>query len=210
MPIKVLPPELVSQIAAGEIVERPASVVKELLENSLDAGAAQITIEIKGGGVEQVRITDDGHGIPAGQVELAFQRYATSKLDSQEQLEAVSTLGFRGEALPSIAAVSQLTLTTRTHDADGGHRIVYRTGNKVRSGAYGCPPGTSIEVSDLFGNLPARRKFLRSDSSEATKIQDLVSRYALAYPAVRFRLAVDGRQALSKAGNGKAKEANRA
>ena len=135
MPIKVLPPELASKIAAGEVVERPASVVKELVENSLDAGSSQITVEIQGGGIQQIRITDDGHGIPADQVELAFQRHATSKLESQDQLDAVATLGFRGEALPSIAAVSHLTLTSRPAEAAAGRTLQLKWGAFTHSGA---------------------------------------------------------------------------
>ena len=207
MPIKVLPPELASKIAAGEVVERPASVVKELVENSLDAGSSQITVEIQGGGIQQIRITDDGHGIPHGQVELAFQRHATSKLDNQEQLEAMSTLGFRGEALPSIAAVSNLTLTTRPPEADAGHTVRLDWGTFTHSGAQGGAAGTSITVSDLFGNLPARRKFLKTNSTEASRVQELVSRYALAYPQTRFQLTVDGKQQLMTSGSGNPKDA---
>jgi DNA mismatch repair protein MutL len=207
MPIKVLPPDLASKIAAGEVVERPASAVKELVENSLDAGASQITVEIQGGGVQQIRITDDGHGIPVDQVELAFQRHATSKLDSQAQLESMSTLGFRGEALPSIAAVSDLTLTTRCSDADAGHTVHLKWGTLTHSGAQGAAGGTSVTVSDLFGNLPARRKFLRTNSTEASRVQELVSRYALAYPHVRFLLTVDGKQQLLTPGSGNPKDA---
>ena len=207
MPIKVLPPDLASKIAAGEVVERPASAVKELVENSLDAGASQITVEIQGGGVQQIRITDDGHGIPVDQVELAFQRHATSKLDSQAQLESMSTLGFRGEALPSIAAISDLTLTTRCSDADAGHTVHLKWGTLTHSGAQGAAGGTSVTVSDLFGNLPARRKFLRTNSTEASRVQELVSRYALAYPHVRFLLTVDGKQQLLTPGSGNPKDA---
>jgi DNA mismatch repair protein MutL len=206
MPIKVLPPELAMKIAAGEVVERPASVVKELVENSLDAGASQVTVEIQGGGVQLVRVSDDGQGIPASEVELAFQRHATSKLESPEQLDSVSTLGFRGEALPSIAAVSRLTMTTRTRQSPGGHRIELRWGQPAGAGPQGCPPGTSVEVLDLFGNLPARRKFLKSGSSETVRVQELVARYALAFPNVRFQLLVDGRLALATPGNGKPRE----
>ncbi len=207
MPIKVLPPELASKIAAGEVVERPASVVKELVENSLDAGSSQITVEIQGGGIQQIRITDDGHGIPADQVELAFQRHATSKLDSQDQLDAVATLGFRGEALPSIAAVSHLTLTSRPAEAAAGRTLQLKWGAFTHSGAQGSAVGTSVTVSDLFGNLPARRKFLRTTSTEASRVQELVSRYALAYPQTRFQLTVDGKQQLLTPGSGIPKEA---
>ncbi|HJN86430.1 MAG: DNA mismatch repair endonuclease MutL [Dehalococcoidia bacterium] len=206
MPIKVLPPELAIKIAAGEVVERPASVVKELLENSIDAGASQIIVEIKSGGVELVRVTDDGNGIDASEVELAFERHATSKLDTVEQLEAVATLGFRGEALPSIAAVSRLTMTTRPQQAQAGRHVELRWGREVRSGTQGCPPGTSVEVSDLFGNMPARRKFLKTNSTETSRVQELVARYALAFPTIRFQLIVDGRSTLATPGNGRPRE----
>ena len=207
MPIKVLRPELAAQIAAGEVVERPASVVKELVENSVDAGASQVIVEIKGGGVEQIRVTDDGEGIPAAEVEQAFLHHATSKLTTPEQLDAIATLGFRGEALPSITAVSRLVMTTRSHQANGGCQIELRWGQKVREGAQGSPPGTSVAVSDLFGNLPARRKFLKSSSAEAGRVNEMVSRYALAYPNIRFQLTVDGRTALTTPGRGRLWEA---
>ena len=169
MPIRVLSPELAIKIAAGEVVERPASVVKELVENSLDAGASQVLVEIAGGGVGQIRVVDDGEGIPPLEVELALQRHATSKLEHQEQLDAVATLGFRGEALPSIAAVSQLSLATRDDGSPIGRRVELRWGELVHSGAHGCPRGTTVEVADLFGNLPARRKFLKSNSAEGSQ-----------------------------------------
>ena len=206
MPIRVLPPELAIKIAAGEVVERPAAVVKELVENSLDAGASRISIEIEAGGIGQLRVTDDGHGISASQVELAFYRHATSKLESEEQLGAVATLGFRGEALPSIAAVSRLTLTTRASDAESGNQVEFRWGELVRSGSYGCPPGTTVEVRDLFGNLPARRKFLRSNASEGSRVHELVARYALSFASVKFQLTTDGRSTLATPGNGKPRE----
>ncbi|MSQ06132.1 MAG: DNA mismatch repair endonuclease MutL [Dehalococcoidia bacterium] len=207
MPIQVLPSALAAQIAAGEVVERPASVVKELLENSLDAGASQITVELRSGGLELVRITDDGSGIPASEVELAFQRHATSKLQTTEQLGAIATLGFRGEALPSIAAVSRLTIISRTHHDNTGYRLELDRGHKLRDGAQGSPPGTSVTVEDLFGNVPARRKFLRSASAEASRVHELVAHYTLAYPAIRFQLVVDERSSLSSPGNGRPAEA---
>ncbi|MCH8297667.1 MAG: DNA mismatch repair endonuclease MutL [Chloroflexi bacterium] len=207
MPIKVLSPDLAAKIAAGEVVERPASVVKELVENSIDAGASQITVEIKAGGVEQVKVIDDGHGIPTEEVAIAFQRHATSKIDSQEQLNAIATLGFRGEALPSIAAVSRTVITTRQPLNPGGFRMELLWGEPVSSGSQGCPPGTAVEVSDLFGNLPARRKFLRSASAETSRVQEFVSRYALVFPGIRFRLMVDGRASFTSPGNGVPREA---
>ena len=206
MPIRVLPPELASKIAAGEVVDRPASVVKELVENSLDASAGRITVEIEAGGVGQVRVSDDGQGIAASEVELAFQRHATSKLQTLDQLEAVATLGFRGEALSSIAAVSRLSLTTRTCEADAGYQVQLEWGQLARSSPQGCPPGTTVKVSDLFGNLPARRKFLKSNAAETSRVHDLVARYALAYPDVRLQLIVDGRPVITSPGSGKARE----
>ena len=207
MPIKVLEPELATQIAAGEVVERPVSVVKELVENCLDAGATQIIVEIKGGGVEQVRVIDDGEGIPANQVALAFQHHATSKLTHQEQLDSIGTLGFRGEAIPSIAAVSQMTLTTRSRDAGGGQQVQYQWGQKFSESPQGCSPGTAVTVRDLFGNLPARRKFLKSNSAETSRIRELIDRYALAYPEVRFQLTVEGRTSVATPGSGNPAEA---
>lgn len=207
MPIKVLEPELASQIAAGEVVERPVSVVKELVENSLDAGASQITVEIKAGGVDQVRVIDDGEGIPANQVALAFQHHATSKLTHQEQLDSIGTLGFRGEAIPSIAAVSQMTVTTRPRDSGGGQQVQYQWGQMVSEGPQGCSPGTAVTVSDLFENLPARRKFLKSNSAETARIRELIDRYALAYPGVRFQLVVEGRTSVATPGSGRPEEA---
>ena len=207
MPIKLLSPEVAAQIAAGEVVERPVSVVKELVENSIDAGASRITVEIRGGGIEQVRVTDDGSGIPAAEASLAFQHHATSKLDTSEELDAIATLGFRGEAVPSIAAVSRMTMTTRPASADLGHSIEFAWGRPVRDGVQGCPPGTSVVVADLFGNLPARRKFLKSATAETGRIHDLIARYALAYPEIAFSLAVGERQALSTPGSGRAAEA---
>ena len=207
MPIKVLSPELAAKIAAGEVVERPASVVKELVENSLDAGSSLVSVEIRGGGVDQLRVSDDGQGISSDEVELAFQHHATSKLSTQEQLESVATLGFRGEALASIAAVSRLTMTTRPPETNSGHRIEFQWGRRVGTGAQGCPAGTTVEVCDLFGNLPARRKFLKSNSTESARVHELVTRYALAYPQTRFQLTVDGRNVLTTPGNGRPREA---
>ena len=207
MSIKVLPPDLAAKIAAGEVVERPASVVKELVENSIDAGSSQITIEIKAGGVEQIKVIDDGHGIASEEVSIAFQRHATSKIDSQEQLDAIATLGFRGEALPSIAAVSRTVITTRQPLNPGGFRLELLWGEPVSSGSQGSPPGTAVEVLDLFGNLPARRKFLKSSSAETSRIQELVSRYALVFPGIRYQLMVDGRASFTSPGNGVHREA---
>ncbi len=207
MTIKLLPPELAAQIAAGEVVERPVSVVKELVENSIDAGSTRISVETKGGGIERIRVTDNGSGIPAAESSLAFQHHATSKVDSPEELDAIATLGFRGEALPSIAAVSRMTMTTRPAYEDVGYSIDLVWGRPVRDGAEGCPPGTSVVTADLFGNLPARRKFLKSATAESGRIHDLIARYALAYPEIAFRLAAEERQSLATPGSGKASDA---
>ena len=201
MPIQQLPPHVAAQIAAGEVVERPASVVKELVENSLDAAATRISIAVREGGVAAIRITDDGCGIPADELELAFRHHATSKLASAADLETVATLGFRGEALPSIAAVARVICTTRTADAEAGARIQFRYGDLLGQQSAGCPVGTTIEVVELFGNLPARRRFLRSAAAESARIQEVVTRYALAYPGVRFTLTADGREQVNTPGN---------
>ena len=207
MSIRVLAPDVAAKIAAGEVIERPSSVVKELMENSLDAGASRITVEVKGGGIDLLRVTDNGHGIPGADVELAFQRHATSKISNASDLDSIGTLGFRGEALPSIAAVSRVTLSTQPHDAPAGREVHVRWGVLVKSRAKGCPLGTSVTVEGLFENLPARRKFLRSVSAEAGRISDLVSRYALTFPEIQFRLEVDGRNSLTSPGNGSPSDA---
>lgn len=207
MPIRELPPEVAAQIAAGEVVERPASVVKELLENSLDAGATRIVVSVRQGGVAEISVTDDGCGIPAAEVPLAFRRHATSKLLTAADLSTVATLGFRGEALPSIAAVSRVTITTRPADTSAGLRCELRYGEIVASDELGCPPGTTIRVQELFGNLPARRGFLRSAAAETARIQEVVTRTALAWPSVRFNLTADGRPVVDTPGSGRLPEA---
>ena len=207
MPIQLLRPEVSSKIAAGEVVERPASAVKELIENALDAGATRIRIEIRGGGIEYIRITDDGSGIPAEQVELAFQRFATSKLEMAEDLDAVSTLGFRGEALPSIASVARVELRTRTPDADSATSIEIDNGEIVSLGSAGAPLGTTVTVRQLFRNLPARRRFLSSTNAEQTRIHRVVAHYAMAYPEVGFELSPDRGRSFASSGSGELRDA---
>lgn len=200
MPIRELPPNVAAQIAAGEVVERPASVVKELVENSLDAGASRIDVSVREGGVGEIRVTDDGCGIPADELALAFRHHATSKLVSASDLESVGTLGFRGEALPSIAAVARVVCTSREAGADAGARIEFRYGDEIGEQAIGCPVGTTVEASELFGNLPARRRFLRSAAAESARVQEVVVKYALAYPHVGFTLTADGREQVNTNG----------
>ena len=207
MPIHVLPPDVSSKIAAGEVTERPASVVKELVENSLDAGATEISIELRGGGVDLIRVVDNGVGISAGEAELAFERFATSKLIDPSDLGSIATLGFRGEALPSIGAVAHVTMVTRPPAETSGTRVEVSGGRVVDNSPEGAPPGTSTTVRQLFRDVPARRKFLRSASAEANRAQALVSRYALSYPAVRFSLRVEDSEALASTGSGDAREA---
>src|SRR5690242_16676279 len=188
MPIRVLPNELVDQIAAGEVIERPASVVKELVENSLDAGAHRIEIDIERGGIGLIRVRDDGCGIPAEELPVAISRHATSKIASLEDLEGITTLGFRGEALPSIGSVSRLRVASHPTGDERGSEINIDGGavQAVRPSAH--PLGTTIEVRDLFFNVPARRKFVRSDTTEMGHIARLVERLALSRFDVGFRL----------------------
>ena len=207
MAIRILDISVASKIAAGEVVERPASVVKELVENSLDAGASRITVEIEGGGTELIRVTDDGQGIPILDMEVAFERHATSKIEQVGDLESIATMGFRGEALPSIAAVSHVTLTSRVRGSDLGATIQLRGSEMVRKGAAGGPEGTSVTVRELFFNVPARKKFLRSQAAEGGRIHALVTQLALAYPEVRFQLQANGRERFVSPGNGSFRDA---
>jgi DNA mismatch repair protein MutL len=194
--INVLPPHLANQIAAGEVVERPASVVKELVENSLDAGARRINVTIELGGKRSMKIEDDGAGMTAEDARLALERHATSKISSAEDLASIETLGFRGEALPSIASVAYFTLRTRNVGTATGTEIQVEGGTVISVKEIGAPEGTSIEVRDLFFNLPARRKFLKSDAAEAAQISKLMAQFALGYPEVGFTLTSTGRRLL--------------
>ncbi len=207
MAIRVLSPETAAQIAAGEVVERPASVVKELIENSLDAGASSIVVEVSGGGLKLIRVIDDGAGISASDVETAFLRHATSKLSSGSDLDNISTLGFRGEALPSIAAVSDLELATRTESEDAGTRVRLQASALLKREVVGRPRGTTVQITRLFQNVPARLKFVKSAATENGRIGNLVTRYAMARPSVRFSLTIDGRKTLSTTGSGGLREA---
>jgi DNA mismatch repair protein MutL len=191
-PIRVLPPELADQIAAGEVVERPASVVKELVENALDAGARRIDIEVEGGGRRLMRIVDDGWGMPPDDARLALKRHATSKLAAADDLWGLATFGFRGEALPSIAAVSRLTLLSRPRGEQTGYRLTVEAGVETDAREAGVPEGTQVEVRDLFFNTPARAKFLKSESTEEANIYEAVLRLGLAHPEVHLRLRVKG------------------
>ena len=202
MPIRVLDAFTASQIAAGEVVERPASVVKELVENAVDAGASEIRVEIREGGKREIRVSDNGGGIPADEVELAFQRHATSKLQTAADLFDVHTLGFRGEALPSVASVAQVVCTTRTAEAETGIEVRIAGGEVQGRVPRGGTPGTTFVVKNLFYNAPVRLKFLRSEASEAAQISAVVSHYALAYPNIRWTLLIDGRLALQTPGSG--------
>ena len=196
--IRLMPDALANQIAAGEVVERPASVVKELVENSLDAGSRTIAIAIEGSGKDRIRVADDGIGMSSEDARLALARHATSKLFDALDLSNISSLGFRGEALPSIASVSRFTLRTREHGSDVGHEIEIDGGQIVREAPVGVPPGTIVEVERLFFNVPARRKFLRADVTEASHIAASVASLAAAYPDVGFQL-VHGRRSVLEA-----------
>ncbi|MCJ7625133.1 MAG: DNA mismatch repair endonuclease MutL [Anaerolineaceae bacterium] len=206
MPIKILKSEVASQIAAGEVVERPASVVKELVENALDAEAQQILIRIEKAGRRLIEVSDNGTGISEDEIHLAVARFATSKLETAEDLQHVRTLGFRGEALASIASVSRLTLTSCVPDAPNGVRLRIVGGKPGIHEKVGAPIGTVVLVEDLFYNVPARLKFLKTDITERRKIVELLTRYALAYPKVRFQLFQDGKPVFQTSGNGDHRE----
>lgn len=200
--IHVLDETTINKIAAGEVVERPASVIKELVENSIDAGSSSIEIEIEEGGIAYMRITDDGVGMTEEDARLAVLRHATSKIQQVEDLFDIASLGFRGEALASIASVSHFSLTTRTQDQDLGTRITIDGGQFSDCSPYGAAPGTTIEVKELFYNTPARRKFLKTPRTEASKIQDIVGKLALANTHIAFKFIVDGKLAIITPGTG--------
>jgi len=206
MPIQILSPEIASQIAAGEVIERPASVVKELVENALDAGAHVINITVEGAGQRLIEVSDDGSGIPSPELSLAVERHATSKLRSATDLFQIETLGFRGEALASIGSVSRLIMTSRTAQAEAGARLRVEGGRVHLPEMVGAPVGTVVRVENLFYNVPARLKFLKSDVTERRTIDNLATRYALAYPDVRFRLVQEDRPALQTSGRGDRRE----
>ena len=202
MPIRVLALDVAARIAAGEVVERPASAVKELVENALDAGATAVTVEVQGGGLESILVSDNGEGIAWPDTEHLFQRHATSKLRSSEELEAITTLGFRGEALHSLAAVAWVSLLTRHRDEVQGTYVETRQGRALRREPRGAPVGTTVTVRHLFREVPARRKFLRSPQAELARVQSVISLYALTYPHARFTLRADGRNAFVSPGTG--------
>ena len=202
MPIRILDAATVGRIAAGEVVERPASVVKELVENSLDAGATSVTVEIRDGGIGYMRVTDNGCGIEPGQVRLAFENHATSKLVTPEQLDDIRTLGFRGEALPSIAAVARVEMTTRAKAQEAGTRLNVEGGRNMIVREIGCPEGTTVIMRDLFFNIPVRRAFLRKAQYEAALVNDTVARMILGSPKISFRFINNGRTVYHSFGDG--------
>ena len=200
--IRVLDKTVSDKIAAGEVIDRPISIIKELVENSIDSGADSIICEIKNGGKSYIRVTDNGSGIPSEDVEIAFLRHATSKIEKAIDLDSIETLGFRGEALASIAAVSQTEMITKPHEAKTGTRLVFRGGRVLTKEQTGCPDGTTVVVTDLFYNTPARAKFLKTDSAEAGLIIDFISRMALAYKDIKFRLINNDKILFSTLGDG--------
>ncbi len=202
LPILVLPPRAAERIAAGEVVERPASVVKELVENALDAGARQVRVEVRGGGLRLIRVVDDGCGIPPGEIALAFQRHATSKIRGVDDLERLATLGFRGEALPSIAAVAEVVMLTAADDDGLGQEALVRNGAVVALTPRPRTRGTTVDVRYLFQTVPARLKFVANARGEVAAVGALLRRYALAFPDVRITLLVEGRIALRTSGGG--------
>ena len=192
----------INKIAAGEVIERPASVVKELVENSIDAGATNITIETKNGGISYIRITDNGKGFMPDDMEIAFERHATSKIRQAGDLETVTSMGFRGEALASIAAISHVELISRTEENEIGKKIEVKGGKVINIEDVGCQRGSTITVTDLFYNTPVRYKFLKKDFTEAGYIEDVVTRIALVYPEIAIKLINSGKVIIQTSGNG--------
>ncbi|MBM3941078.1 MAG: DNA mismatch repair endonuclease MutL, partial [SAR202 cluster bacterium] len=205
--IRVLPPNVAASIAAGEVIERPASVVKELVENALDAGATAIAVEIRQGGMTSIRVADDGHGIPADELELAFERHATSKLATLDDLERIATMGFRGEALPSIVASAHVRMTSRPADSDSAAFVEFDGGRLTRHGRESAAPGTTVLVEALFSSIPARLKFLRSAATETGRVHQAIDHLALAHPRVRFTLRADGKTMTQTPGSGNLRDA---
>ena len=200
--IRILEKTIADKIAAGEVIDRPVSIVKELMENSFDAGADSITCEIREGGKSYIRITDNGCGIDADEVETAFLRHATSKIATEKDLDSIATLGFRGEALASVAAVSRIEMITKTSDAKSGRKVVIEGSRTIENTGTGCPDGTTITVRDLFYNVPARHKFMGTDAAESRRITDLVSRLAVSYPDVKIRLISNSKTVFNTPGKG--------
>ena len=206
-PIRQLDPRVVERIAAGEVIERPVSVVKELLENAIDAGAREIAVELRGGGLRQIKVGDDGAGIPADELELAFSRHATSKLREADDLWRIHSLGFRGEALASIGAMAEVLLVSATEGGGAGAGVLVEDGRTVERFARARARGTTVTVRNLFAHQPARLKFMRNARTESAQVSTLVRRYALAYPERRFRLTLDGHTSFSAPGSGRLEDA---
>ncbi|MBU1026932.1 MAG: DNA mismatch repair endonuclease MutL [Candidatus Margulisbacteria bacterium] len=200
--IKILPEDLINKIAAGEVVERPASVVKELIENSIDAGATQIKVEIQSAGRKLIRVSDNGHGMTKDEVKLSIERHTTSKINKLDDLFNIQSLGFRGEALPSIASVSVLEIRSKADKSDAGCLLLVEGGKTIKQGEIGCPVGTTISVKDLFFNTPARKKFLKSPATEMGHIGNIISMYALVNPQIAFEFVSDGKPLLITSGSG--------
>ena len=200
--INVLGFDVANLIAAGEVVERPSSVLKELIENSIDAGATSIIAEIKRGGVALIRVTDNGCGIDREDLPVALERHATSKIRSKEDLDSIMTLGFRGEALAAIASVSSLTIITKTASSDTGYMLTAEAGQVIGIDEVGCADGTTVVVSELFYNVPARRKFLKKDATEAMNVSALVEKVALSRPDISIQLLIDGEEKFKTPGDG--------
>lgn len=203
--IVLLDDSTINKIAAGEVIERPASVVKEVIENSIDAGATAITVEIRNGGISYIRVTDNGKGISNDDLEIAFERHATSKLRSVEDLDEIKSMGFRGEALASIASIAKVTLDSKTADSDAGYEIVVEGGNILSKSETGCPKGTSITIENLFYNTPVRYKFLKKDFTESGYIEDVITRIALVHPEISIKLINTGKTVIQTSGNGEIK-----